>query len=105
MNTKKHIKAELAEIFDDNVTAFFYGDIDVYLIESLKKIGCTVEEVQQRGGEGEGDDYWRVYKIETQDKDLYVKFDGRYTSYDGAEYTSWFFVVPKEVVVIQYEAV
>ncbi|HET8685600.1 MAG TPA: hypothetical protein VFM18_02910, partial [Methanosarcina sp.] len=62
----------------------------------------TTKEVDLYGGEGQGDDYWTVVEFSSGDAKVNVKFDGWYQSYNGSEYTEWFFVVPKEVTVIQW---
>ncbi len=51
------------------------------------------------GGEGQGDDYWSVYSFTRGDEMVYVKFNGWYASYNGAEFTEWLFVEPKEMVI------
>jgi hypothetical protein len=51
----------------------------------------TVENVDSFGGEGMGDQYWSVYKFSKGDDICYVKFDGYYASYNGAEFNEWFF--------------
>ena len=51
------------------------------------------------GGEGQGDDYWSVYSFIRGDEKVYVKFNGWYASYNGAEFTEWFFVEPKEKMI------
>lgn len=53
------------------------------------------------GGEGEGEDYWSVYKFTEHDtkETVYVKFDGWYQSYNGSEFNEWYFVVPEQVLV------
>lgn len=57
------------------------------------------------GGEGQGDDYWSVYAFTWGDEKVYVKFSGWYASYNGAEFTEWFFVEPKEKVITVFEPV
>lgn len=63
--------------------------------------GCT----DSYGGEGMGDDYWKVYCFTDGEGTVHVKFDGYYQSYNGAEYNEWFFVEPKEVTVTRYSKV
>lgn len=78
----------------------FYGYADLDL--SGTSIS-SFEEVDSYGGEGQGEDYWRVYKfVSISNEVAYVKFNGYYTSYDGADYRNWFFVEPKQVMVTQY---
>jgi glyoxylase-like metal-dependent hydrolase (beta-lactamase superfamily II) len=60
--------------------------------KDLADKNITIELVDRHGGEGEGEDYWSVYKFVSPDEEVYVKFDGSYTSYDGSEFDEWFFV-------------
>ena len=57
------------------------------------------------GGEGRGDDYWSVYSFTRGDEKVYVKFNGWYASYNGAEFTEWLFVKPKEKVITVFKPV
>lgn len=64
----------------------------------------SVDEVQQHGGEGEGDQYWRVYKFVWEDgvTEAYLKFYGCWASYDGSEYSDVDLVVPVQVMKTEY---
>ena len=44
-----------------------------------------VKEIAQYGGEGKGDKYYRVYHF--VDHDVYIRIDGWYQSYNGAEFS------------------
>ena len=70
--------------------------------KSLKEKGITYTHVDSYGGEGMGEEYWSVYSFNNDDELVYVKFDGYYASYNGADFSRWFFVEPKEVVVTQW---
>lgn len=65
--------------------------------------GITV--IDQEGGEGEGDHYHIVFKIERKGyEDTYIKYVGHYSSWDGTEWYDTFNVVrPKEITVTVYE--
>jgi hypothetical protein len=65
--------------------------------------GIFYEEVSQHGGEGEGNNYWVVYRFWNKADEAYVQFDGSYYSYDGSHYHSYFIVTPKEVQMTIYE--
>lgn len=69
---------------------------------SAKEKGITWVSEDSYGGEGQGDDFWNVVRFSAGDSVAYVQFDGWYQSYNGSEYTEWFFVEPKEVTVTQY---
>lgn len=108
---------ELLSLSDENYgsipIAFFHQDLpkegrswndenDEEFLALVKKLGLTFECVESHGGEGEGDQYWTVYKFESKGETAFVKFDSWYASYHGSEYTDWFYVEPKEVLVTQY---
>ena len=61
--------------------------------------------VDSYGGEGQGSDYWTVILIRNpinHDEQYYIKFQGWYNSYNGAEYESWSFVEPKQKTITVY---
>ena len=58
----------------------------------LKKLGIgEVDQLDQYGGEGQGDSFWSV--IHFKDHDIYLKWSGWYASYDG-----WYLESPPEEV-------
>lgn len=57
------------------------------------------------GGEGMGDNFYTVILVrnpDNHDEQYYIKFQGWYASYNGAEYESWSFVEPKQKTVTVY---
>ena len=110
-----NLKVKLTEIFSqggDYTRAFFYSDfyLDDYSPDSYYEIDAgtfdflkSAEEVDSYGGEGQGEEYYSVWKFVSKDDEVaYVKFDGSYQSYCGSEFDDWFFVEPKQVEVTQY---
>ena len=73
--------------------------------DSLDKVPFEFRSVDSYGGEGEGDTYYTVIEVRlpNQDETLMVKLEGWYASYDGANYTGWRFVKPKEKTITVYE--
>lgn len=71
-------------------------------VNKTKGLNIDYEHVDNHGGEGEGEDYWSVYKFTHGTDIVYVKFSGSYQSYSGSDYNEWFFVVPKAVEVTQF---
>lgn len=73
--------------------------------EGWDNMNMSYEAVDSYGGEGEGDQYWSVYQFtdKTTGEEVYIKFDGWYQSYNGAEYENCFVVQPKEKKVTVYE--
>lgn len=65
----------------------------------------TMIEVEQVGGEGEGDTWYSVKYF--QDHDVYIKVSGWYQSYNGTEFNDWSDackeVRPQEKTVTVYE--
>lgn len=61
--------------------------------------------VDSYGGEGMGEEYWTVIevRIPNQDETALVKLNGWYASYEGADYTGWSFVQPKQKTITVYE--
>ena len=78
------------------------GGEEESFVNKAKGLNIDYEHVDKHGGEGEGEDYWSVYKFTHGTDSVYVKFSGRYQSYSGSDYDEWFFVVPKAVEVTQF---
>lgn len=61
-----------------------------------------VKTVDEYGGEGMGEKYYHVYHF--VDHDVYIRIDGYYQSYNGAEFENApYEVKPVERTVIFYE--
>ena len=61
--------------------------------------------VDSYGGEDQGSDFYSVILIrnpDDHDEQYHIKFQGWYTSYDGAEYDNWSFVEPKQKTITIY---
>lgn len=60
------------------------------------------EIVDEYGGEGKGEEHY--YVLYFKDHDVYLKCDGFYTSYEGADYddSEWQHVVPKQITQTIY---
>ena len=78
------------------------GDFENEVLSKADELELTVTFVDNFGGEGQGEDYWSVYSFTDGDNVVYVQFDGWYASYNGSEYSEWFFVKPKQVVVTKF---
>ena len=88
--------------FNPEVTEY---DDDEHIKFKKSLDGIKVLNEDSHGGEGEGEDYWSVYKFSKDGQDVYVKFQGWYASYQGAEFSEWLFVEPKQVMITKYQAV
>ena len=61
--------------------------------------------VDSYGGEDQGSNFYSVIIIRNpgnHGEQYYIKFQGWYTSYDGADYDSWSFVEPKQKTITVY---
>ena len=105
---------ELYDITDSNQ---IYCDGDLigeiaYIIKyqpdrnKLSLSNFTIEQIEQFGGEGKGDEYWYIYKITELNSGeyCYIKYEGYYNSWNG---TTWidecYFVKPVEKTIVVYE--
>lgn len=101
---KKLTAKEILEIIEANyeIETFAFGDFDhlsedselitneelTYAeqeLDNLNRLGLgKVVEVKQKGGEGEGDEWYSVKHF--VDHDVYIRTDGFYTSYEGTSF-------------------
>mgnify|MGYP003607596051 CR=1 FL=1 len=101
------LKTDIEKIFKENEE--LSKDI-FYSIDVLTEIFCPfcivcIPSYSKEGGEDQGSDYFVVSKFSRGDDTVYIKHQGYYSSGYGAEYESWGFVVPKEVIVIRWEEI
>lgn len=87
---------------------FFYSEYSEdscpELFNAFVAANIKVEYADSYGGEGMGDRYWTVYKFSQGENVEYLKFDGWYQSYNGAEFSEYFWVKPKQVTVTKFVA-
>ncbi len=84
---------------NDQMTSDGWSSEDTYL---FKEAGIIFKAEDSHGGEGQGEDYWSVYSFSKGDEKVFVKFDGSYQSYSGAEYDDFYFVEPQEKLITVY---
>jgi hypothetical protein len=111
-NLKEKVQALLAVTPPDVINNFFQSEIseetkwdDEEITQSraeFAEAGITFKHEDNFGGEGMGDTYWSVYSFTDKTDKVYVKFNGWYQSYNGSEFSEFFFVEPKEVKVTKY---
>lgn len=77
-----------------------YGVTDLYVLNELG-LG-KVEDIYQRGGEGEGERWYQVWYF--KDHDVYLRIDGHYTSDHGTEFYDGYGyqVFPREKTITVY---
>ena len=85
----------------------FYGGFcqSKNVIPGLDNI--ELNRIKQIGGEEQGSTYYSIYKFtDTITNEItFIKFDGWYASYVGAEYQNMFEVKPVEKTIIDYISV
>lgn len=111
---KEFLEAEYSEGDYDSITYAMFesdypkedskynGEFEHEVLTKAKELNLKVEFVDNFGGEGCGNQYWSVYSFTDSLNVVYVQFDGWYASYVGSEYNEWFFVEPKEEVVVNF---
>jgi hypothetical protein len=95
-------------LFDQDFTSEFCkydSKEEVEFKSKLQLLGIDMVSVYHYGGEGQGEQYYKVWKFSRDKEEVYFKFNGYYQSYNGATYDEYFQVKPKEVQVIQYEPI
>jgi hypothetical protein len=111
-NLKNTVETLLTEGASDLQTQFFYSYVtdgnrwDEELVTDFKakaaSLNISFKHEDNFGGEGMGDHYWSVYSFSKGSEKVYVKFQGWYASYNGADYNEYFFVEPKEVTRVEF---
>lgn len=107
----------ISQFFKDNCAEdiFFdgYGSLDgeEYTIDDelsvspfqyFAELGILHNIVKSHGGEGKGDEYYKVHKFTLGDESVFIMFSGFYQSYHGSEYQEMSIVEPREVTVTEY---
>ena len=99
---------------DDEVTFEddFTPDVESYKLEEYftrptESDKYIVEQVSERGSEGDGADMFLTFKITDKEtgKIGFLEYNGRYSSWNSSFYDERYIVEPKEVTVIQYNRV
>ena len=83
---------------------FFHEDVSYYPMPLVFPFNYKC--VEGVGGEGQGDVYFMVYEFfdkDTKESLGFIKFDGWYASYHGAEYENMLIVKPVQKTITVYE--
>lgn len=118
--TAEQILEKLEEFFNGDVSPYAYGDyveakgFDYSSYKDLswgdKNVECLkqlclgeIEEIDQYGGEGQGDTWYTIKYF--KDHDVYIKTDGFYSSYNGTDFDYGFGseVKPVEKTITVFE--
>lgn len=113
---KKYLEDKIKEITREEAIELFatefgvnledYASDDVqYSSFDTDNVSCQ-SEVDEFGGEGQGDDRWNISRIfdkKTREA-FFIRFDGYYESWNGSDWSNndWSIVRPQEVKVIQW---
>jgi len=112
----ENIIEELESVFENEILIYLntynsnkleYKEQQEIVNEFIKtKLGFSLETIASYGGEGQGEEWWIVYKV-SEPYDIYIKLEGFYSSYNGVSFESWidnlFEVKPVEKTIIVYE--
>ncbi len=98
MNYKEILDVLKTQFEDVEDFAFSGGQTHVDGVGKMK-------EIAKYGGEGKGEEWWRVRYF--PEHDVYIKVDGWYSSYNGTDFEGWDDsckeVRPKEKLITVYE--
>lgn len=71
--------------------------------KELTESNISFELIKHYGGEDMGSEYYAVWKFTKEGEEVYIKFNGYYQSYNGADYQSFYKVEPKVKSIVVYE--
>lgn len=86
----------------DEAKDFMYGYVGDFSDSFSDFEGVTQEQLDHYGGEDMGAEYYSIYSFTKDGETVYIRFDGYYTSYNGADYQGFKFVKPTPVQRIEY---
>jgi hypothetical protein len=103
-------REEIDKLLQEKTGEEYYNGFNVEEIaykENENNLPYILEQEDQHGGEGEGDDYWFIFSIAKEDAPedkTYIKFSGFYDSWNGTEWDEGFSIVkPVEVKCIEWQ--
>jgi hypothetical protein len=92
--------------FDEICSSFMRTDPFAFSSVSGEEImtaaGIQFSEVDSYGGEGQGDEFWSVYKFTRGNEEAHIQFVGYYESHHGPEYQDQCEVMAKIVEKIDW---
>jgi hypothetical protein len=98
MNTQ--IEKSLSDFFDERGSDLMNED---FLNDDIPS-GWSCKHIEHYGGEDAGSTYYTVYEFtHTDGRSMFVRFNGWYQSYAGAEFNDWKIVSKKEKTIAVYE--
>ena len=93
--------------FEDVFTSSCSDCIEEYFTEPTESEKYIVQQVSDRGSEGDGAEMFLTFKITDKETNTvgYLEYSGRYSSWDSSSYDDSYVVLPEEVTVIQYNRI
>ena len=81
--------------------------LEEYFTEPTESEKYIVQQVSDRGSEGDGAEMFLTFKITDKETNTvgYLEYSGRYSSWDSSSYDDSYVVLPEEVTVIQYNRI
>ena len=82
------------------------GDYQSSWVSWDEQLPFEFKSVDSYGGEDCGSEYWTVIEVRdptNTEETLLVKLEGWYQSYNGADYSGWKFVTPKQKSITVYD--
>ena len=97
-------EATFEDVFSPECSAW---RLEEYFIRPTESEKYIVEQVSERGGEGDGAEMFLTFKITDKETNTvgYLEYSGRYSSWDSSYYDEYYVVLPQEVTVVQYNRI
>lgn len=94
-----------SEEIEDIFTPDCSTEIQEFFTEPTESEKYIIQQVSDRGAEGDGADMFLTFKIQDKvsGKIGFLEYSGRYGSWDSSEYYESYAVEPKEVMYIEYQ--
>jgi hypothetical protein len=83
----------------DTKGTYVVSDFEMWAMENNVAKPSLVDDY---GGEDMGSTYYTVHKFTRGDEEVFIKFYGFYSSYNGTDYEGFCQVFPKEVTKVEY---
>ena len=94
-------EATFEDVFTPDVESY---TLEAYFTEPTESDKYIVEQVSERGSEGDGAEMFLTFKITNKETNVvgYLEYSGRYSSWDSSYYENSYIVQPREVTIIEY---
>jgi hypothetical protein len=97
-------EATFEDVFTTECTDWI---LEAYFTEPTESEKYIVQQVSERGSEGDGAEMFLTFKITDKETNTvgYLEYSGRYSSWDSSSYDDSYVVLPREVTIIKYTKV